>query len=234
MLINPEKLSLEQLSGYISFLKSFKSEKRISTYERVLHERTRYFTVVMENIDHPHNVSAVLRSCDCFGIQDVHLVDDSSLYSVNKKIAMGSSNWLSIKKYSHNKDNTKTALTELKNKGYRLVVTSPHKTSHSIHDFDISLGPAAFIFGTELTGISDTAKSFADEYISIPMVGFTESLNLSVSVAIILHSVTSRLRVSDLDWELSEKEKDHIMIDWLRKSTPKINILEKHFLKGSL
>ncbi|ASB51214.1 RNA methyltransferase [Alkalitalea saponilacus] len=213
----------------IEFLKTLKSEDRISTFEKVLDQRTNYFTVLMENIDHPHNISAVLRSCDCFGVQNVNLVDDRAEYSVNRKVAMGSSKWLTLTKYTKHQNNKRKALEDLKSMGYRLVVTTPDEGAVSIQDFDISKGPAAFVFGTELTGVSPEASEMADEYLTIPMYGFTESLNLSVSVAIILQTVTSKLRNSSIYWGLPDHEKELVMLNWLRKSTPRIEIVENRF-----
>ncbi|TCO06938.1 TrmH family RNA methyltransferase [Natronoflexus pectinivorans] len=229
MLRKPEELTREQLQKLIEFLKTLKSEERICTFEKVLDQRTNYFTVLMENIDHPHNISAVLRSCDCFGVQNVNLVDDRAEYSVNRKVAMGSSKWLTLTKYTKHQNNKKKALEDLKSKGYRLVVTTPNPGAVSIQDVDISKGPVAFVFGTELTGVSPEASEMADEYLTIPMFGFTESLNLSVSVAIILQTVTSKLRNSSIHWELSDHEKELVMLNWLRKSTPRNEIIENRF-----
>lgn len=229
MLRKVQNLSPVERTELIAYLRSFKWDERLHTYDKVLDKRTRYLTILMENMDHPHNVSAVLRSCECFGIQEVHLVDDADVYGVNKKVAKGSSKWLDLTKYSRYHNNTEEALKQLKNRGYRLVATTPAQSAVSIDEFDILKGKTAFIFGTELTGISSTVIEQADEFISIPTVGFTESLNLSVSVAIILHSMTSRLYKSGIEFGFSNEEKEIVMLDWLRKTIPKVDLIEKRF-----
>jgi tRNA (guanosine-2'-O-)-methyltransferase len=229
-----ETLSFIERQQLISHLKAFKLDARLRTFERVIEGRTNYFTVMLENIVHPHNASAVLRSCDCFGVQTVHLVDDVDNYAVNRKVAMGASKWLHLKRYSTFKNNSEMALNGLKDAGYRIVATTPHKEAPSLSHFDISQGPAAFVFGTEQTGISSVVESLADEFITIPMVGFTESLNLSVAVAVLLQSVTARLHLSNIDWPLSIEQKQKLYLEWLRKSIPHISLIEERFFKMSL
>lgn len=229
MLRDITSLSASDVNGLIEFLSSFRSEERVEQLSKVLDMRTRYFTVLLENIDKPHNASAVIRSCECFGIQDVHLVDDSGTYGVNKKVVMGSSKWLSLNKYNQEGNNIENALKELKSNKYRLVATVPNDEAATLDSFDIEKGPAAFIFGTELTGVSTTVRDYADEFVHIPMVGFTESLNISVSAAILLQNLTHRLYKSEIEWMLSDLEKNYLMIEWLRRSTPKIESLENRY-----
>ncbi len=229
-----ETLSFSERQQLINHLKAFKVEARLKTFERVIEGRTNYFTVMLENIVHPHNASAVLRSCDCFGVQTVHLVDDADSYAVNRKVAMGASKWLHLKRYSTFSNNSETAIATLKEAGYRIVATTPQKEAPSLSHFDISKGPAAFVFGTELTGISSVVESMADEFITIPMVGFTESLNLSVAVAVLLQSVTGRLHLSDIDWPLGMEQKQKLYLEWLRKSIPHISLIEERFFKMRL
>lgn len=222
-------LSVSEIIGLIEFLSSFRSQERVEQLRKVLDKRTRYFTVLLENIDKPHNASAVIRSCECFGIQDVHLVDDAKSYDVNKKVVMGSSKWISLNKYNLESSNVEVALKELKRRKYRLVATVPNDKATKLDDFDVEKGPAAFIFGTELTGVSSTVRDYADEFVHIPMVGFTESLNISVSAAIFLQNLTNKLYNSGIEWSLSDLEKNNLLLEWLRKSTPKIESLENRY-----
>jgi len=217
----------QQLTEY---LQQFVSERRVGLFDRILHHRTRYITVVMEDIFQPHNASAVLRTCDCFGVQDVHIIENRNSYSVNPDIALGSDKWLTLVKYSRADDNTSDAYSELRRLGYRIVATTPHKGDVTLEDFDIEKGKAAFVFGTELKGLSSQAINRADEYLRIPMFGFTESLNISVSAALILHHITTRLRGSRVDWKLEPEEIVSIKLDWLRKTIKKADLLEKQFL----
>lgn len=229
MLRDISSLSDSEITSLIEFLSSFRSKERVDQLRKVLNKRTRYLTVLLENIDKPDNASAVIRSCECFGVQDVHIVDDANSYDVNKKIVMGSSKWVSLHKYSQQKSNIEVALKELKKKGYRLVATVPNDEASTLEDFDIEKGPATFIFGNEVTGVSSTVLDYADEFIHIPMVGFTESLNISVSVAIIFQNLINRLHKSNVEWKLSDFEKNDLLLEWMRKSTPKIEFLENRF-----
>ncbi|MDG5800338.1 RNA methyltransferase [Marinilabiliaceae bacterium ANBcel2] len=224
-------LSRNERLRFTDLLKSMKSEERIKGFENVLNSRTRYFSVLMENISHAHNSSAVMRSCDCFGIQDVHLVDDNNYYPIHKDVTMGASKWLTLKRYYKSDENSAVALKALKDKGYRIVATTPRGDANPLFNFDIKTGPALFVFGTELTGISDVVMDYADEFLTIPTTGFTQSLNLSVSVALILHHVTAGLYSSDTDWNLTDEEKEVLMLEWLIKSTPKVDLIEKRFLQ---
>lgn len=232
MLRDIASLSDTEIAGLIEFLSSFKQAQRIELLNQVLNMRTRYFTVLLENLSKPHNASAVIRSCECFGIQDVHFVDDSATYAVNEKVVMGASKWLTLTKYNQQESNIHTALHGLKQSGYRLVATVPRNNASTLQEFDIDKGPAVFIFGTELTGVSDDVIQAADEFVHIPMVGFTESLNISVSAAILLQSLTAKLHSSKIEWQLSKKEKQHLMLNWLRKDIPRIATIENRYFKG--
>ncbi len=213
----------------ITYLTQFVSETRRAKFDEVLKYRTRHITIALEDLYQPHNASAVLRSCDIFGIQDIHIIENKNAYTVNKDIAMGSPKWLNIHKYRKEENNTLACIKKLKEKGYRIVATTPHKNDCTIEELPVDK-PLALIFGTELTGISDTVREHADEYVMIPMFGFTESFNISVSAALCLHTLTSKLHKSSADWHLSETEKDELTLHWLRKSIPRVELIEKDFL----
>lgn len=217
--------------GLFTFLKDFVSPNRLELFNRIIENRTRYITVVMEDIYQPHNASAVLRSCDCFGIQDVHIIENKNEYQVNPQVALGSSKWLNLNKYNSETHNTAGALNALKKAGYRLVATTPHTNDTLLEDFDLQKGKTALIFGTELEGLSPEAMDIADEYLKIPMYGFTESFNISVSAAIILNQLKSKLNRSDIEWQISEKEKIAIKINWLKQSIKNSEILVDRYIK---
>ena len=165
------------------------SENRRALIDRIAPLRTRHMTVVLEDVYQSHNAAAVLRSCDCFGIQDVHVVEANNPFNPAGDVAVGSSKWVDY--YPH--PDIQSAYKELRHQGYRIVATTPHTNDTLITDLDIS-SPIALIFGTELTGLSQQAIDLADEYVKIPMYGFTESFNISVSVALSLFNLTERLR----------------------------------------
>lgn len=217
-------------SDLVAYLRSFKLENRLKVFDEVIDKRTRYFTVVMENIKHPHNINAVLRSCECFGIQDLYLINDHTPFNLHKKVAKGSFKWLTLNKYEiSDGHNSLNALLALKEKGYRIVATTPNPEAISIHDLDITSSPLAFVFGTELTGISSDIENEADIFVTIPTVGFTQSLNISVSAALVLQILTDKVRKSSIDWSLTTNEKTDLMLEWLRKTIPKVELIERRF-----
>ncbi|NPA36431.1 MAG: RNA methyltransferase [Chlorobi bacterium] len=216
----------------INFLSSFITENRYSQFKDVLKNRTRYITVVLEDIYQSQNASAVLRTCDCFGVQDVHIIENKNEYKINPDVALGASKWLSLNYYRKKENNTLDAINKLKADGYRIVATTPHTNDVNLEEFDLTKGKTALVFGTELTGISDIVYDNADEFLKIPMYGFTESFNISVSAAIILHHLTYELRKADIDWQLNEKDSNDLLLNWIRSSVKKSKLLEKRFFEG--
>lgn len=192
------------------------SENKRNLFDTIIENRTRHITVVLENLYQPHNASAVLRSCDCFGVQDVHVIENTNKYELSKEVDMGSSKWVNVVHYNRTDDNTLECLTTLKEKGYRIIGTTPHKNDCLIHELPIDK-PVALVYGTELTGMTETAMNACDGFVKLPMYGFTESYNISVSVALSLYDVTERMRKMDLDWRLSEEEKLATKLQWVRK-----------------
>jgi len=214
----------------VEYLSGFITERRLELFEQILQQRTRYVAVVLEDIYQPHNASAVLRSMDCFGIQDAHIIENSNEYRINPDVARGASKWLNLIRYNTQQDNTIEALQGLKEKGYRLVATTPHKQDVSLPEFSLDPGPVALLFGTEMRGLSNKALSMADEYLRIPMYGFTESFNISVSAAIIFYHLKEKLLQSHIEWKLNPQERTELLLDWLKKSIKRSDLLIKEFL----
>ncbi len=185
-------------------------------FDRIAAERTNFLTVSLENVYQEHNASAVLRSCDCFGIQQLHVIEKDNQYKIQRDIALGAGRWVDMFNYDQGGNPTMDCINNLRSKGYRIVATSPHANEKTINDIDISQ-PMALIFGTERRGISDEVKAAADEFVSIPMYGFTESFNISVSVAITLNVLRQRLEKSSVDWKLTEEEQILLKLKWCRK-----------------
>jgi tRNA (guanosine-2'-O-)-methyltransferase len=215
----------------IDFLSEHITEQRKLQFTRVLNERTRYISVVLEDIFQTHNASAVLRSCDCFGIQDVYIIENRNRFQINPDIALGSANWLTIKKFNQSTNNSLEAIKHLKQKGYRIVATSPGDESVELADFDLSQGKVALFFGTERDGLTGEVFNHVDECIKIPMLGFTQSFNISVSVALVLYELTRKMRELRLPFHLSMEESMDIELDWLRTSIRKSKLIEKEFYK---
>lgn len=216
----------------LTYLASYVTKKRLALFDKVLSERTRYLTVVLEDIYQSQNASAVLRTCDCFGIQDVHVIENRNVFNVNNEVALGASKWLCITKYNEEQNNSLTAINTLKEKGYRIVATTLHGKSTSLPDFDLTKGKAAFVFGSELPGVTKSILNEADEFLKIPMYGFTESFNISVSVAIILSELSGKLRkLDDKIWKLNEEEKKYLKLQWIKNTVKASRQLEELFLK---
>jgi tRNA (guanosine-2'-O-)-methyltransferase len=214
----------------IEFLSGFVTAERLSLFNKILSFRTNYVTVVLEDIYQTQNASAVLRTADCFGIQNVHVIENNNVFRVNPDVVRGASNWVTVNRYNREEQNTTDALRKLKQDGYRIIATSPHEHDVDLDNFDLNKGKAAFVFGTERPGLTDFVKNEADEFMKIPMVGFTESLNVSVSVAIILHHLTHKLRSkSSIEWHLSDQEKQKLLLEWLRTSIKRVDLLEEKF-----
>jgi len=213
----------------ISYLEGFVTDQRRTRMREVLEGRTRYITVVVEDIYQPHNASAVLRTCDCFGIQDVHIIENRNSYQVNPGVELGTAQWLTLHRYRGDADNTARAVASLRESGYRIVATTPHTDQRTPDDLDLDAGPIALLFGTELDGLSDTAFTLSDEHLVIPMYGFVESFNISVSAAIILSDLSKRLRSSGIRYGLSDAEKQSIYLSWLRRSVGRAEALEREF-----
>lgn len=211
------------------YLKTFLSEERNSRLEEVLDLRTRHFTVVLEDLFQTQNISAVMRTCECYGLQDVHVVEGQYEFQIHNAISMGSNKWLTLHNYKSKEGNMRQCISNLKQKGYKVVATLPSEKSYFLEDLDIS-EPLAFLFGTELTGLSQEAIDGADIHVKIPMYGFTESFNISNSVAITLSQLVEKLRKTSINWSLSEIEKEELMLEWLQKSIKTPDLIIKHFL----
>ncbi len=202
----------------IDYLKKFITEKRYEKFKIILSNRTRYITVVIEDIFQGHNASAVLRTCDCFGIQDVHCIENRNIFQPNEEVSMGAAQWLSIHRYNEKEvNNTEICFKRLREKGYRIIGTSPHIRAKKIQELDIN-NPVALVFGSEKLGLSEHALQHADEWVYVPMCGFTESLNISVCVAICLFELTNKLYNSHIPYHMSEEEKQEILLQWIKNT----------------
>lgn len=214
----------------IQYLSGFLTNERLSLFQRILSLRTNYLTVVLEDLYQTQNTSAVLRTADCFGVQNIHVIENKNVFQLNPDVVRGASNWVTVTRHNGKTMNTPEALQQLREDGYRIVVATPHDHDVDLEKFDLEKGKAALVFGCERPGLSEWALKEADEYMKIPMAGFTESLNVSVAVAITLHHLTHRLRnQSDIDWQLTDAEKQTILLDWLRASIKRVDLLEKKF-----
>jgi len=227
-----QNLTYQRQCELYEYLCKFITEKRRKRFEEVISLRTRHITVILEDIYQSHNASAVLRTCDCFGIQDVHIIENRNPYKINPDIALGSTNWLSLHNYQEKENNSFDCLQNLKNKGYSIVATNPHKNDCLLEELDIT-HKTAIMFGTEKDGLSEIAIQQADAYVKIPMCGFTESFNISVSAAITMYSINEKLRKSDILWQLTQDEKIELLINWATNTISEGEKVVKQFLNAS-
>ena len=203
-------LNTEQKTALYAAASEMFSDNKRELFDRLAPLRTRHISVVLEDIYQSHNASAVLRSCDCFGVQDVHVVEAHNQFNPAGDVAVGSSKWVDYYRHATIADAYKT----LREKGYRIVATLPHENDQMITDLDISQ-PTALVFGTELTGLTPEAIAGADAYVKIPMYGFTESFNISVCAALSLFCLTEKMRSSPtLDWRMTDDELVDLKLHW--------------------
>lgn len=213
-----------------SYLAGFLTEHKRELLPRLLLNRTRHITVVVEDIHKEHNASACLRSCDCFGVQDVHIVENFNEYVDNREVSLGAEKWLTLKRYNEPEaDNTTRCLESLRDQGYRIVMTSPHGATCDLPGYD-ARQPTALIFGNEKDGVSDRGRELADEVMRVPMYGFSESFNISVAAAISLNHLVWQMRELEVPWQLSEDEREDLLLAWVRASSgQKLPSLEELF-----
>ncbi|WAC03169.1 RNA methyltransferase [Lacinutrix neustonica] len=197
----------------LEHLETFLTPNRLQRFHHVLEQRTKFFTVATEDVYQLHNTSAVIRSCDVFGIQEVNIVEERNSKRIDREIAMGAQKWVDLNRYHSVKD----SLNQLKAEGYCIVATTPHTNDCELHDFDVTK-KSCFFFGRETEGLSEEVIKAADVFLKIPMAGFTESLNISVSAAIILQHVTTKLKKTDIHWQLTAAEKLEKRLDWCKKT----------------
>ncbi len=219
---------MKEIKDQIDYLTTLVTTNRVLRFDEVLQQRTKHFTVVLEDLYQKHNQSAIVRSCDIFGIQDMHVIENKYVSYMSNQVAKGAQKWLDFKMYDSIDHNTQACIDAVKNSGYQLIVTSPHVDSCFLQDFDVTK-KTAFVFGVEKAGVSQQMMEQADGFIKIPMYGFTESLNVSVAAAIILQNVTERIKKSNVAWQLTDFEKMEIKLNWLKKSIKNIDLIMQRY-----
>lgn len=219
----------QQKSKMLEYLRDFVTDSRWKTICNALDKRTRYLTVVLEDIYQPHNASAVLRSCEGFGIQDVHIIENKNEFDPSKSVTIGADQWLTLYRYNQPAtNNTEICFDLLRKQGYRIIATSPHVKDIPIQEIELNQ-KTALVFGAEYTGLSDFAMEHADGYAKIEMTGFSESFNISVSAAICIYETSKHLKESGVEWELNSVEKLDLKLEWLEQSIRESEKIKKRF-----
>jgi len=214
----------------VEYLKDFIVDERRNLFETKIKERTRHITIVLENIFQGRNISASIRSADCFGIQDVHIIENDNIFNDDSEVSMGAEKWITTKRYNKKKYNSIETIKKLKSEGYQIIATTPHNADCDLYDLDLTEEKLALFFGSELKGCSKQVLSIADKRIKIPIYGFTESYNISVSVSLCLQHLTYKMRKSDIDWQLPIDQRDKVTLQWLRNSIKAASEIEESYL----
>lgn len=195
-------------------LTPFVTDHKRALIDRLAPLRTRFITAVVENSLGPHNASAVVRTCDLVGVQHLHVIEDQGTFRMNDAITLGAGKWVDLHRFG-GEQAREHCLQHLRAQGYRIVATSPRADGYTPTTIPIDQ-PLAFCFGTEQHGLSNDLIASADMHLRIPMYGWTESYNLSVSVAIVLHTVMERVRAAGDHWRMDDDDVLRIKVRWLR------------------
>ena len=221
----------EKQQHIIDYLSGFINEERRQRLGEILRQRTRHITVVLEDIYQPQNASAVVRTCECLGIQEIHVIENHHEYRLNPAVVQGSSKWIELVKHNQaEEDNTRACIDRLRQRGYRIIAMDPAPEGKTVEQLDVS-NKLALCFGSEEPGLSAALQDLADETVRIPIHGFTQSYNLSVSAGISLFTLVTALRGSGVDWQLEERDATDLHIKWLAQSTPAGEQLLENYLK---
>jgi tRNA (guanosine-2'-O-)-methyltransferase len=188
------------------------TQHRIDWMERVLANRTRHFTMVLEDLFDPHNISAVIRTSEVFGLQDVHIIEEDNPYKVNKSVLKGSFKWLSLYVYQKRQ----VCFDTLKAKGYRIAVASTN-TTNTIGTLDLSI-PTAFYLGAEFRGNHEDTLAKADVEFILPQYGVTESMNVSVAGGVLMAYMDFYMqKVGRSTVALQPAERDALREEWYHR-----------------
>lgn len=199
----------------IEYMSEFMMPERLANFRRVLDMRTRWVTICSESTFHPHNASALIRTAEAFGIQEIHAIEALCRFRPSRDVVKGTDKWIELHKYK----TATEALNGLRSRGYRIIATTPHANDTTPLDFDVAAGPFALVFGTEHAGISEEILAAADGFIKIPMCGFVESLNISASASILAYNLSEKIRTNpNIDWRLAENDKVRLLFSWVMSS----------------
>ena len=214
---SPATLTPDQRRALLAYLGQFVTEHKKRRMREVLPWRTRHVALALEDIYQPQNASATLRTAEILGVLDIYIVENRNTYRLNPDVALGANKWVDLHRFREpGADNTARALAYLRARGYTIVATSPHRQGYAPEDLPLER-PVALWFGNELEGLSPAVLEAADMHLRLPMFGFTESYNISVSVAIALYTLVRRLHRSEVPWRLTPAEQDEVLLTWYRR-----------------
>ena len=223
-------LTGDQKVALTRYLETYVTEAKRDQMHEVLRHRTRHVALVLENVFQPHNAAAAVRSCECFGFQDLHVIELHNDYRINPDVTMGGCKWVSLHHHGKTERATTSLLSSMKAQGYKVAATSLRPGCVPLEELDLS-EPLALCFGTEEEGLSDEAHELADVFVQIPSYGFTQSFNVSVSVALTLSSIRNRLEKSEIPWQLSKQDYEDLYLTWMMKTANRGLLLAKRFFE---
>jgi tRNA (guanosine-2'-O-)-methyltransferase len=188
---------------------------RAWTYRQVLARRTRRLCVVVEECHDPHNATAIIRTCDAFGVHTVAVVTGRNTFKVNRKVSQGSHFYVDLRHHTSIED----CYARLRADGYRILATdlaTGAVSSAAALQAELDRQPLALVFGNEGSGVSEAASRLADGHVLIPMVGFPQSLNLSVSVTALVYGLRAAALGEDQPGDLDAEQQRHWYRTWIR------------------
>lgn len=205
---------IEALSAHIT-------PRRLERIREVAGSRTRTLAVVLEDIDNPFNATAVTRTAEGLGIQDIHVIENEHRFALHQGVTLGAAKWLTMHRYAQRgTNNTAACLDRLIDEGYRLVATSPHLDGYTPDTLPLDK-PVALVFGYEKTGISAEAASRCTTRLRLPMYGFVESFNITVSAGMALSRLRERVRTECTnEGRLDPEEQRELVLAWVMQSIP--------------
>jgi tRNA (guanosine-2'-O-)-methyltransferase len=205
-------MTIEELETYLT-------PSRVAKMKAVLANRLEQFTVVLDNIHDPHNISAVLRSCEAFGIQDVHVIETVEPFKVNVEVSHHTEKWLTI----HCWPGYQECLKELRQQGFSVFTTGFSKRAESIYSLPVDR-PLALVFGNEHRGVDADFTALCDGEVIIPMTGFVQSLNISVAAAVAMSAISHSMRnTHGIEAVLSSERYASVYREWLERQVNDCN-----------
>jgi len=205
------------MQAAIDLLSSFLSASRNSKIDHVISHRTNNIRLVLENITDPHNAAACIRTAEAYGVQHVHVINSNNKFSLAESITAGADRWVSLQQHK----STEECISTVKSLGYSLCVSDLETGTRPIHEiksiypnFSLTQPKLSFVFGNETYGVSSTMKKVSDFRFILPMVGFTQSFNISVSVSVCL---TYLKAYGLLEPSFTNDEKQKLKLEWLLK-----------------
>ncbi len=180
--------------------------------------RTNRLRLVLQDVHHPHNVSACLRSAEAFGIQNVHVINRGEPFKASS-VAKGVDRWLHINKHT----DIESCVHELRKQSFKIASAMPNPTNcTSLYELPLDQ-PLALVFGNEHEGMSEDFKPHVDYFFTIPMYGMVESMNISVCAAITMHDLRQRgMKMWADKFVLDEVEKRKLLSKWMADQFPNL------------